>query len=516
MGQRYVVGMDIGTTGAKAAVFSLDGRLAASAYSEYTCTYPRPNWVEQDVDLIVGRAIECCGTAVKKSGLDPASIASVAFSAQRCCSIFVDAGGALVRPMISWQDNRTHEEVAEIEKKISADEFYDITGMPLGTTWMVSKIMWVRAHEPENWKRISKVVQLQDYALKAMGADGYFEDVSDAGFTGLWDPYAFDWSGKLLGLLGLDRSLFPEPCASGKKVGAVSAAAAARSGLKAGTPLCVGAGDQNSAATGAGIVKKGFLSVSLGTGGLAAAYLDTPFRDPNRKAMVDNHSVYGKWQLEGLQAGAAGVFRWFRDEIAAMEKEAACREGDDPYARLNAMVASAPPGAKGLILLPYLASATTPRWNPHARGSLLGLTFAHDRACMARSFMEGITLEVRDMVNSMSQAGIPIEHVRILGGATKSEVWNQMQADVYNRPVQTLKMTDAALMGAALLAAVGIGEFSSIPEGTERMVAVDRTYTPDPKRAAVYDEVYDIYCRAYEALDQKGVFRALARLQAAE
>lgn len=513
MDKRYVMGIDIGTTGAKAGVFGLDGRLVASAYSEYQCIYPKPNWVEQDVDLIVGQSIDCCRRAVADSRLNPAEIASVAFSAQRCCSIFLDARGKLVRPMISWQDNRAHEEVAEIERGISAEEFYDLTGMPLNTTWMVSKILWVRRHEPANWARVAKVVQLQDYALKALGAEGFFEDVSDAGFFGLWNPYAFDWSDRLLALLDLPRSIFPEPSASGSRVGAVSRDASVRSGLREGTPLCVGAGDQNSAAVGAGIVRKGLLSVSLGTGGLAAAYLDTPFCDPNRKAMVDNHAVYGKWQLEGLQAGAAGVFRWFRDEIAAAEKAAAAAAGKNVYEVLGEMIEKVPPGARGLVLLPYLASATTPRWNPHARGTLLGLTFAHDRACLARCFMEGITLEVRDMVNSMLRAGIPIETVRILGGATKSGVWNQIQSDVYNRPVETLKMTDAALLGSAILAAVGIGVFSDVAEGTGEMVRVDKTYTPDAGRARLYDEMYDIYCGAYEALEDKGIFRKLAKLQ---
>jgi xylulokinase len=513
MARQYVAGMDIGTTGAKAAIFGIDGRLVASAYTEYGCVYPKPNWVEQDVQLIVGGAIDCCRRAVAESGLDPADIAAVSFSAQRCCSIFLDARGGLVRPMISWQDNRAHEEVAEIEAKITAEEFYDITGMPLNTTWMVSKLMWVRNHEPASWEKVAKVVQLQDYALKEMGAEDWLEDVSDAGFFGLWDPYAFDWSDRLLGLLRIPRSIFPTPAASGSRAGVVSAAAAERSGLKQGTPLCVGAGDQNSAAVGAGIVHKGFLSVSLGTGGLAAAYLDVPFRDPHRKAMVDNHAVYGKWQLEGLQAGAAGVFRWFRDEIAALEKHEAAGSGKDVYAVLNEMIESTPPGAKGLVLLPYLASATTPRWNPHARGTILGLTFAHDRACLARCFMEGITMEVRDMINSMLRAGIPIDNVRILGGATKSAVWNQIQSDVYNRPVETLKMTDAALMGSAIFAAVGIKAFSDIPEGTQRMVKVDATYTPNAERAKLYDEIFQVYCGAYEALEGKGIFGALARLQ---
>jgi xylulokinase len=513
MAKQYVAGIDIGTTGAKAAIFDLDGRLVASAYTEYTCIYPKPNWVEQDVQLIVDKAIDCCRRAVAQSGVDPADIASVSFSAQRCCSIFLDAKGGVVRPMISWQDNRAHEEVAEIESKISAAEFYDITGMPLNTTWMVSKLMWVRRHEPSNWEKVTKVVQLQDFALREMGADGFFEDASDTGFFGLWDPYALAWSDRLCSLLAFPRSLFPQVIASGTKVGAVSAAAAERSGLLKGTPLCVGAGDQNSAAVGAGIVRKGYLSVSLGTGGLAAAYVDVPFRDPNRKAMVVNHAVYGKWQLEGLQAGAAGVFRWFRDEIAALEKQEATAGGKDPYELLNAMIEGTPPGAKGLVLLPYLASATTPRWNPHARGTILGLTFAHDRACLARCFMEGITMEVRDMISAMLASGIPIDTVRILGGATKSALWNQMQSDVYNRPVATLKMTDAALMGSAICAAVGVGAFADIVEGTGRMVKVDRTYTPDAGRARLYDEVYSVYCSAYEALEEKGVYAALARLQ---
>ena len=235
----------------------------------------------------------------------------------------------------------------------------------------------------------------------------------------------------------------------------MSAAAAARAGLKAGTPLCIGAGDQNSAAVGAGIVRKGYLSVSLGTGGLAAAYLDEPFRDPNRKAMVDNHAVYGKWQLEGLQAGAAGVFRWFRDEIAALEKEAAASAGTNVYEPAQRDDRHDPARREGA------GAASLPRQRDHAAleparaRDAAGPDLRPRQGLHGPRFMEGITLEVRDMVNSMVAAGIPIQQVRILGGATKSEVWNQMQADVYNRPVQTLKMTDAALMGAALFAAVG-------------------------------------------------------------
>ena len=320
-------------------------------------------------------------------------------------------------------------------------------------------------------------------------------------------------AGKLLELFAIDPLLLPRPVPSGTQVGVVSKAAAEQTGFAAGTPLCVGAGDQNSAITGAGIVKPGYCSVSLGTGGIVATYLDAAFHDPSKMGMFTNHTIYGKWQLEGYQAGAAGVYRWFRDEIAKLQKAYANETKQDVYFFLNHLVAQTPPGAKGLVFLPYLASATTPRWNPRARGTLLGLTFAHDQGCLARAFMEGITMEIKDIFSSMDAAGLDIAHVRILGGPTKSPLWNQLQADIYNRPVDTLKTPDAAVLGAAICAGAGVGLFKDIREGVSAMVAVDKTYEPNPQNAALYNELYAIYCQAYEGLAEKGVFDALAKIQ---
>ena len=344
-------------------------------------------------------------------------------------------------------------------------------------------------------------------------AEEYVNDIPGAGLTGFWDPYNVCWSEELLALFAIDCGMLPRAMHSGTQVGVVSKAVAEQTGFPAGTPLCVGAGDQNSAITGAGIVNPGYCSVSLGTGGIVATYLDGPFRDPSKMNMFTNHTVPGKWQLEGYQAGAAGVYRWFRDEIAKLEKAYAHETKKDVYFFLNDLVAQTPPGAKGLIFLPYLASATTPRWNPKARGTLLGLTFAHDQGCLARAFMEGITLEIKDIFSSMYAAGLSINHVRILGGPTKSPLWNQLQADIYSRPVDTLKTKDAAALGAAICAGAGVGLFNDIREGVRAMVAVDKTYEPDPRNAALYDELYAIYCQAYEGLAGNGVFDALAKIQ---
>lgn len=513
MTEAYLLGVDIGTTGAKGIIFDGEGKVIASGYYEYGCTFPRPNWVEQDVDLIVGRSMDAAAQAIEAGGINADDIGAISFSAQRCCTIFVDEKDRLIRPMISWQDNRAVKELEEIKDFISPEDFYGITSMPLNTTWMISKILWLRNNEPENWKRLAGIVQLQDYALRKWGADKFIEDMSDSGFSGFWNPFEMKWSEKLLGLAGIDPNLFPEVASSGTRAGSLSAEAAERTGLKAGTPLILGAGDQNSAAVGAGIVRPGYLSVSLGTGGLAAAFIDEPFRDPRCMTMVTNHAEKGKWQIEGLQAGAASVYKWFRDQFAAIECAYADCSGKDVYEILNEMVAKAPAGAKGLVMFPYFASATTPRWNPHARGLIAGLSFAHDKNCVARAFMEGITMEVKDMLISMLESGINIDEVHILGGPTKSKLWNQMQADMYKRPVKTLKTTDAAPLGAAVCAGVGIGMFRNIAEGADRMVRIDETYEPHAKTAALYEELYEIYCSMYEAVENNRVFQKITAFQ---
>ena len=513
MVKKYLVGVDIGTTGAKAIISDCHGNIVGLGYHEYACVYPKPGWVEQDVDLVVAKSMEAASDALAKSGIDPLEVAAISFSTQRCCTMIVDDAGELIRPMISWQDNRTAVEVDEIRLKLSDEAFYEITNLPLNTTWMISKILWLRKNEPENWARAKKIVQLHDYTLKAWGAQNYIDDYSDAVFYGLWDPVAFAWSDAMLEKFDIDPDLLPEVQASGTQAGTLSASAAAATGLAEGTLLCVGAGDQNAAAIGAGLVQEGSLSVSLGTGGLVAGYLDTPYKDPDCNTMVTNHAIGGKWQVEGYQAGAASVLRWFRDEITSLERGYAESSGKEVYEILTEMASQAPAGSKGLVVLPYFASATTPRWDSAARGTILGLTFAHDRKCLVRAFMEGITLEVNDMIQSLKRSGVAVSDVHILGGPTKSELWNQIQADTYNCSVKTLKNTDAAALGAIILAGVGAGLFQDVAEGCSQIVQIDKTYEPIPENAAIYQELYEIYCRAYEGLDSSGVFTRIAAFQ---
>lgn len=512
MEKKYIVGIDIGTTGSKTIIFDLNGNAIGSGYIEYTCTYPNPGWVEQDPNVLVESAMKSAKDAIETSGINPLEIASIGISAQRCSVIFIDENNNPIK-MISWQDNRAVDEVKEIEKEIGNDKFYEITGLPNSTTWILPKIMWVRKKEPEIWNKTVRMVQVHDYVLKALGADDYYVDPDDACFFGFYDTDRFDWHKGIMDEFDLKPEQFSVPKLSAQNAGYVSKKASLESGFAKGTPLSVGSGDQNCASIGAGIVKGGMASVSLGTGGLATAFLDKAYRDPKGCSMVVSHAIYGKWEIEGLQNGAAGVFRWFRDEIADKEKADAKELGEDVYVKLNEMIEQVPPGSKGLVLMPYFASAAAPRWDSNARGMLMGLTFAHDKACIARAFMEGITLEQKDILTQMKSTGIQLDTVRIMGGATKSEVWNQIQADMYNLPVETLKISDAAVLGAAICGAVSIGLFSGIEQAAKILVKTDKRYEPHPETVEVYERIYDIYCTVYKAFSKSNIFKKIADVQ---
>ncbi len=513
MSEKYLAGIDIGTTGAKVAIFNLKGNIISGGYRECSCIYPKPNWVDQDLKIMYKSATEASRDCIEKAGIDILSVAAISISAQRSCTIFIGSSDEELIPMISWQDGRTGVQIEEIGRLVGAENYYAVTGLPLGPAWILPKILWLQKNYPEIWKKTVRVVQLHDYFLKKLGSGEFIVDVPDAAFYGLWDTDGQDWSSPLLDVFKLDSSKFSRPLPSGTLAGKLSAQASRDFGFKEGTPLCVGAGDQNSAVVGAGVVNPGEMSVSIGTGGIAITFLDKPFRDPNRMNMITNHAITGKWQMEGLQNGAAGVFRWFRDEIALFGSSADAAKKDKLYETLDELISNTPAGSKGLLMLPYFAGSAAPRWNTNARGTITGLTFAHDRACLARCFMEGITLEMKDIINSIMNSGLKVTSARLIGGAAKSEIWNQIQCDMYKMDISTLKISDAAILGASIFAGVGSGLFESIRDGVAKMVMPDKRYTPGAD-SEIYEKLYEIYVKAYQSFDKGGVFDLLSDFQA--
>jgi xylulokinase len=509
----YLAGVDVGTTGARCVLFDLAGQPVGGHYCDYGAAYPQPGWVEQDADTLLARAMEACRGAIAKSAVDPRDVAAIGFSAQRSVTCAVDGGGRPVRPMFSWQDARTTAEVEFLRRLVDAEAYYAQSGLPLGTTWIITKLLWMREHEPELYARTARFVQNHDLVLRAFGADDFFTDWCCLSFYGVWDVRQATWNKPLLAQLGLEPEQFGTPARPGSRVGVLSAAAAEQTGFAAGTPLCVGAGDQNCSVVGMGATQPGLATVTLGTAGLAILSTARPATGFGGM-MITHHAVPGMWEIEGLSNAAAAALRWYRDTVGTHEQQVAAGGGPDAYRQFDELAAAAPPGSKGLLFLPYLATAATPRWNPQARAAFIGLSFAHARAELTRAVMEGVVLEIRDMIEQWFRAGLDVSVLRIGGGATRSALWNQIQADVYGRPVETLHVSESTVLGAALLGGVGAGVFASIDEGVQAMVRVTRQIEPDAARHRFYQDLYQAYAQAYEGLQQSGTFAAVAGLQA--
>ncbi len=509
---KYLAGIDVGTTGARCAIFDMEGNFIASKYREYSATYPKPGWVEQDLDEMVAMTMEACKATIAASGVDPKEIASIGFSTQRSVTVPVNEDGGKVRPMIGWQDARTGNEVSDMQKLIDGERYYSISGMPMGTTWNITKMLWMRKNEPELYKKTYKFVQNQDAVLKAFGADDFYTDICDMAFYGVWNVAELQWDKELCDLFEVRPEMMGKPTPAGTQVATVNKNVAEKTGFAVGTAICVGAGDQNCGVVGMGSVKSGIVTVTLGTAGLAILSLDK--RIPGFGGMmITNHAVPGMWEMEGLSNAAASSYRWFRDVIGTQEVAWAKEMDKDAYEFLNEEAAKSVPGSKGLLYLPYLGTAATPRWNANARSAFIGMSFAHGRPEMVRSVLEGVTLEVRDMMDGWLKAGVEIKSLRLGGGATKSPLWNHIQADVYGRPVQTLKVGESTVLGAAILGGVGAGVFASIPEAVDNMVEVTGTVEPDLKNHAIYEEMYEAYTKAYDGLTNSGTFDKIANLQ---
>jgi len=511
MSKDLLAGVDIGTTGARCMIFDLSGNCVSSAYEEYGIALPQPGWVEQAVPDLLAATDRACLHAVKANGVDASRIASIGVSNQQCGTCPVDADGRLIRRMLSWQDTRATAEVDALVTHFPPEAYKSITGMPHTPQGVLPKMLWLRAHEPETFKRAAKWLQLQHIALRHLGANDDFVDVSQLAYYGLWDVAALAWHADLLKHAGVDANAFGHVVPAGTQVGEISGAASERTGFCKGTALCVGAGDSASSLVGMGTANPGDFSITLGTAGAATLSMDAA-RTELPEYLVINHPVPGLWMASGISLAAASAYRWFRDVFGQVEQEAARTDGTSVFDHLNALCAQAPAGSGGLMFLPYLNAAGTPHWNSEARAAFLGISQSHGRQHFARAVMEGVAFEIQDMLKRFGQHGFTIDTVRLGGGAARSALWTQIQANIYNRPVQRLKEGETTALGAAILGGVGAGVFPTLAAGVGAMVAIADTTDPEPAQTARYADLHAAYEDAYHAL-AASTFARLNKLQ---
>jgi xylulokinase len=493
----YVIGIDTSTTATKALVMDATGTVVAVGRSEYGFDTPRPLWSEQSPELWWTATIASIGAGLREAGISGTEVIAIGLTGQMHGLVLLDAAGDVLRPAILWNDQRTQAECDQIRERVGRSTLLATTGNDALTGFTAPKLLWVRDHEPELAQRIAHLLLPKDYVrLRLTGQ--YAMDKADGSGTLLFDLARRDWSPAVLDALDIDPAWLPPTFEGPVVTGTVTAAAAAATGLREGTPVVAGGGDQAATGVGVGAVAAGVVAISLGTSGVVFAAADHPVIEPDGRLHGFCHAVPGTWHAMGVMLSAAGSLRWFRDTFAA----------DRSYTELDALAAAAPPGSGGLMFLPYLTGERTPHPDPTARGAFVGLTVRHGLGQLTRAVMEGVAFGLRDAIELL-RGVMELGELRLAGGGAQSPLWVQLLADVMDRPVRVVGTVEAAAHGAAILAATSQGLFGSVQEACSTIVELGPPVEPSAD-AAAYAEPYTIYGGLYPQL--RTTFERLSRL----
>lgn len=493
----YLMGIDIGTTSTRTLVIDLDGRVVASAVESYDLTTPHPLWSQQnpaDWWTATVRTIRRVLQTVPAEG-----IRSIGLSGQMHGLVLLDAEGEVLRPAILWNDQRTADQCDWITRSVGHDALVMETCNPVLTGFTAGKIIWVRDHERSTFDRARRILLPKDYVrFKLTGV--FATDVSDASGTSLLNVPRRAWSSTMLAALDLDEAWLPTVHESASPAGVISRRAAEETGLKAGTIVVAGAGDQAAGAVGAGVVERGIISVSLGTSGVVFAHAESPATDPLLRTHTFCHAVPNQWHLMGVMLSAGGSLRWWRDAVCGEEVSAARQCGADPYDLIAASAVNVPAGSEGLLFLPYLTGERTPHADPLARGAFVGLTLRSRKAHLARAVMEGVAYGLNDSLSILRDLQVPIEEIRITGGGARSAVWRQIIADVFQKPLVGLAVDEGPALGAALLAGAACSMYSSVTDACRRCVRTAGVTEPNRAHAGIYQHGYERFRKLYRSL----------------
>jgi xylulokinase len=491
----YVLGIDIGTGGTRALIIDQTGRLVSSATEEHEpFASPQIGWAEQQPEDWWRAAGVAVRKALGNANLSGEQIACVGFSGQMHGAVMLDETDAVVRPALIWCDVRTEKQCNDLTAKVGAERLIQLTCNPALPNFTLTKFLWVRENEPKNWRRVRSVMLPKDYVRFRLTGDRAI-DMADASGTLMLDVTHRRWSKEILQAAEIDESLLPKLYESPDVCGKVSAAGAKATGLKEGTPVVAGAGDQAAGATGMGIVTPGAVSATIGTSGVVFAATDRPALDAKGRLHTFCHAVPGRWHVMGVTQAAGLSLRWFRDRFGAGSDD-----GRDAYERLTSEAMKVPVGSDGLLWAPYLMGERTPHLDPNARGALIGLTASHTRGHMVRSILEGVAFSLKDSFTLFAEMEVPVNRIRLGGGGARSPLWRQIQADVYGHEVEIVEAEEGAAYGAAILAGVGAKMWNSVDAACNDIVRVAQRVTPQGVVVKQLNTSYAAYRRMYPAL----------------
>ncbi len=492
------IGIDVGTSSIKALLVDENGKVLASSNPEYPFQTPAPLQAETDPEVWWDATCRAIRELLTNTSAE--SVAGIGLTGQMHGLVVLDQKGDPLRPCIMWNDQRSFKECEEMTEIIGESEVLRITGNPILAGFTAPKLRWVEKNEPEIFAKISKVLLPKDFIRYRLTGE-FFSEMSDASGTSMLNVGERKWSDEILSIMGWSQQWLPELTESTVASAKISAEASALTGLPAGTPVIAGGGDQAAQAVGCGIVKEGMVSATLGTSGVVFAQSDEYRIEPQGKLHAFCHAVPGKWHLMGVMLSAAGSFQWYKSQLGKEEHAKELNGQGNAYDLLTEDASKVEPGCEGLVFLPYLSGERTPYPDPHARGSFVGLTLRHSKPHLTRAVLEGVSYGLKDSLSLMQGLGVNPEKVILSGGGTRSGLWKQMLADIFQTRCCLVNATEGAAYGAALLAAVGCNVISTVEEASELWIRETELVELGPNLEK-YKKNYQIYCDLYPALKE--------------
>ncbi|HZY62111.1 MAG TPA: xylulokinase [Edaphobacter sp.] len=482
------LGIDTGTGGTRAVLIDRDGKVVASSSSEHTGIHSAHiGWAEQSPGDWWRAAREAIAGVMVQSELAGAEIEAVGLTGQMHGCVMLDAAGEVLRPALIWCDQRTQPQCDWLTEKIGFERLIELSANPALPNFTLTKLLWVRDHQPEIFGHIAHVLCPKDYIRYCLTGE-FAMDMQEASGTLLLDVANRRWSPEIAEAAGILMHWLPRLFEGPEVCARISVAGAGITGLAAGTPVVAGSGDQGAGAVGMGILAPGSVSATIGTSGVVFAATDTPTKDPRGRLHTFCHAAPGRWHVMGVTNGAGLSLRYFRDTFSPQNS----------YDELSALADEVPAGSEGLLWAPYLFGERTPHLDPQARAAFVGITPHHTRAHFIRAILEGVAMSLRDTLTLFHELHIPVEGIRLGGGGARSKVWSQIQADVYGRPIEILKTEEGAAFGAALLAGTGVNAWATVEAACAATVQVATTI--EPLNAASMEEAYLRYRRLYSAV----------------
>ncbi|MGD0575271.1 MAG: xylulokinase [Anaerolineales bacterium] len=484
------LGVDISTTGSKALLIDKGGQVVDSAASPHSLSTPKPLWSEQEPAEWWQAVSASIRAVLQKAGTGGESVGAVGLTGQMHGLVLVDEAGLVLRPAILWNDQRTQSQCDEIHRRVGRERFIQITGNVALTGFTAPKILWVAENEPEVYRQVRHVLLPKDYIRYRLTGE-YAMDKADGSGTVLFHLKSRNWSSEVLEALGIDPVWMPPTFEGPEFTGRVTSEAAAATGLRTGTPVAAGAGDQAAQAVGVGAVGTGIVALTLGTSGVVFASTPEARIEPEGRLHAFCHALPGMWHFMGVMLSAAGSLQWYRDSLAPnMSFENLLREAE-----------ALPVGSEGLQFLPYLSGERTPYPDPLARGAWIGLTLRHGRGHMTRAVLEGVAFGLKDCFELIERASLgEVQQVRISGGGARSALWQRILASVFETELVTVNTAEGAAYGAALLAAVGLGVWEDVGAACRGSVRITGATQPDPAWIDAYRRSYSVYKELYPAL----------------